>query len=237
MISVCGAYATGTDNHFGVTLFINAPTGYSRTRVGPMPHPWRKAWQKLMARKEHGQETHHRIVETAKRLFYTQGYGKTSFTDIADSAKVPRGNFYYYFKSKDEILDAVVKSRMENVHNMLKHWEEQYPEPKQRLKRFVDILLNEEQDIMHYGCPLGSLAIELTKTQHTLKPKVTEIFDLFFTTIKEQFQALGKGKAAKNLALHLLATTQGIVVISTVVQDPKFIRREASDLKQWIESQ
>ena len=44
----------------------------------------------------------------ADRLFYRQGYEHTSFADIADAVRISRGNFYYHFKTKDEILDAVI---------------------------------------------------------------------------------------------------------------------------------
>ena len=47
--------------------------------------------------------TRDQIVEAADRLFYRQGYEHTSFADIADAVQISRGNFYYHFKSKDEI--------------------------------------------------------------------------------------------------------------------------------------
>lgn len=53
-----------------------------------------------MALKRKGQEFRQHIVETANRLFHQRGYKQTSFSDIADTAEIPRGNFYYYFKTK-----------------------------------------------------------------------------------------------------------------------------------------
>ncbi|HSX63230.1 MAG TPA: helix-turn-helix domain-containing protein, partial [Pseudoxanthomonas sp.] len=50
--------------------------------------------------------TRDHIVEAADQLFYQQGYERTSFSDIAEAVQISRGNFYYHFKSKDEILDA-----------------------------------------------------------------------------------------------------------------------------------
>ena len=46
-----------------------------------------------------GQTTRDQIVQAADQLFYRQGYEHTSFSDIADSVKISRGNFYYHFKS------------------------------------------------------------------------------------------------------------------------------------------
>ena len=52
------------------------------------------------------------IVEAADRLFYRKGYAHTSFSDIADVVQISRGNFYYHFKTKDEILNAVIATRL-----------------------------------------------------------------------------------------------------------------------------
>ena len=55
------------------------------------------------------------IIDAADQLFYRQGYEHTSFADIADVVQISRGNFYYHFKSKDEILDAVINLRLVNT--------------------------------------------------------------------------------------------------------------------------
>lgn len=63
------------------------------------------------------------IVQAADTLFYERGFEHTSFADIADAVKISRGNFYYHFKTKDEILTAVVAARMERTRAMLTQWE------------------------------------------------------------------------------------------------------------------
>ena len=59
--------------------------------------------------------TRDHIVEAADQLFYHRGYEHTAFSDIADVVQISRGNFYYYFKTKDEILDAVIGLRLANT--------------------------------------------------------------------------------------------------------------------------
>lgn len=188
-----------------------------------------------MALKRKGQEFRLHIVQTANRLFYQRGYNQTSFTDIADEAGVPRGNFYYYFKTKDEILDAVVEYRLAGIRVMLAEWEASIPEPRDRLKRYVQILLNEERDILRYGCPMGTLNVELSKTQLVLQSRAREMFEVFFVWLKAQFLALGCGRAARDHALHLLAVTQGVSLLTNAFDDGAFLRREAARLKQWID--
>ena len=57
--------------------------------------------------------TRNRILQAANRLFYRKGFNQTSFTDVVDAADVPRGNIYYYFKTKEDILHAAVEYRLE----------------------------------------------------------------------------------------------------------------------------
>jgi AcrR family transcriptional regulator len=48
------------------------------------------------------------IIDTAERLFYTKGYAKTKITDIIEEMGMSKGIFYYYFKSKEEVMDAII---------------------------------------------------------------------------------------------------------------------------------
>ena len=68
------------------------------------------------------QTTRDQIVEAADELFYRRGYEHTSFADIADVVRISRGNFYYHFRSKDEILDAVIRLRLANTKRVLEQW-------------------------------------------------------------------------------------------------------------------
>ena len=63
--------------------------------------------------------TRERIVDAADRLFYERGYEPTSFADIANAVEISRGNFYHHFKSKDDILHAVIELRLEKTRGML----------------------------------------------------------------------------------------------------------------------
>ena len=68
--------------------------------------------------------TRDHIVEAADRLFYRHGFEHTSFSNIADAVRISRGNFYYHFKSKDEILDAVIRQRLAGTEAMLQLWDQ-----------------------------------------------------------------------------------------------------------------
>jgi AcrR family transcriptional regulator len=186
-------------------------------------------------KQEKGLQVRERIVVAASRLFYQRGYNQTSFSDIADAARIRRGSFYYHFKSKDEILDAVINWRVETLGAMLEDWQRDIPEPRERLKRYAQIAVNEAQDVLRYGCPTGSLSMELAKSRLALQVRAAQVFDLFLDWLQRQFAALGKGGASHDLALQLLAEVQGVALIGSVYKDATFLKREARRLANWLD--
>jgi AcrR family transcriptional regulator len=186
--------------------------------------------------KAKGQKNLQRILQSADNLIYHRGFNQTSFTDVAKASGIPKGNFYYYFKSKDELLLAVIDMRLENIRKMLAEWEQQYSDPKDRLKRYAQILLNEAQAVVRYGCPMGSLNVELGKMQQSLQAKAASMFSLFLEWLEQQFRALGQTKKRSHyLALHLTAMLQGTALISSVYGDVGFLQQELKGINTWIE--
>jgi AcrR family transcriptional regulator len=66
--------------------------------------------------KEHD-ERRNEILDTAEKLFHTKGYEKCTVNDILKEVAIAKGTFYYYFKSKQEVLDAIVARYTEIVVN------------------------------------------------------------------------------------------------------------------------
>lgn len=178
--------------------------------------------------------TREQIVDAADRLFYEQGYAHTSFASIADTVGISRGNFYYHFKSKDEILAAVIEVRLESTREMLAGWERDSAGPLDRVRRFVEILVTNRADIESYGCPVGTLTNELAKLDHPARPHAVGVFDLFRTWLREQFDELDMGVEADGLALHVLAFSQGVATLSNAFHDREFVDREVDRLHEWL---
>ena len=59
--------------------------------------------------KEHD-ERKKEILDAASKLFATKGYGKCTINDILKEVQIAKGTFYYYFKSKEEVMDEIVAS-------------------------------------------------------------------------------------------------------------------------------
>ena len=180
--------------------------------------------------------TRDHIVEAADALFYRQGYERTSFSDIADAVNLSRGNFYYHFKTKDEILNAVIGLRLQNTQSMLERWDIESSNPADRIRSFIRILIANQPDIMRYGCPVGTLCSELAKLNHVAQSEANALFTLFRTWLRKQFRLLGRKADADALAMHLLARSQGVATLANAFRDDKFVRQEVRQMSDWLAS-
>ena len=182
------------------------------------------------------QTTRQQIVAAAHQLFYRRGYEHTSFAMIADAVQISRGNFYHHFKTKDEILDAVIESRLASGRQMLEKWEAESPAPADRIRSYIQLTFVNRADFKRYGCPVGTLSIELAKLGHASRREANELFKLIRGWLRLQFELLGRGDDADALALHVLARCQGVAVLASAFQDEKFIQREVEQMCAWVES-
>lgn len=173
------------------------------------------------------------IIEKTDQLFYQQGFDHTSFAHIADAVGISRGNLYHHFKTKDEILSAVINYRLANTQALLDEWE-LAATPQDRLSKFINILVMNKEKIKRYGCPVGTLCAELTKLDHSSKNEANKLFTLFRVWLSKQFAMLGQKAKSDELAMHLLARSQGIATLASAFQDEKFIKQEVWCLNEWL---
>lgn len=179
-----------------------------------------------------------KIVSAARRLFYVQGFNNTSLADIAREAGVPKGNFYYHFPSKDDVLIGVIAARRSAIETALQQWSRDFPEPLARLQRFVTMITSERENLIRYGCPTGSLLTELGKKHAELHPEALTILELYVRVTADAFAQLGHAKAhARVLAERLLARAQGAILLAHAYGDPTLLARETAELSSWIETQ
>lgn len=181
--------------------------------------------------------TRQEIVTAADRLFYERGFEATSFADVAKDVGLSRGNFYYHFKTKDAILDAVIGQRIMATRAMLDTWDQDTDSPAQRIRSFAHMLIANRTQIMAHGCPVGTLCNELAKLDHAAKDSAVQVFFLFRDWLARQFAALGREADSEALALHILMRSQGVAALATAFGDQDFIRREVADMEAWLQAQ
>jgi AcrR family transcriptional regulator len=174
-----------------------------------------------------------RLLEAAEEVTYRYGFENASLADIANAASVPLGNIYYYFKTKDEIGDAIVEHRLTRFRKMLQELDKA-DSPKERLCGFVQLKIKNREGLAHGGCPVGTLCSELQKYGGPAAKKSRVLFATALEWMEAQFKAIGKGSDSRGLAVHLLSATQGVSVLAHTFRDPRLIEAEAGRLKKWI---
>ena len=175
-----------------------------------------------------------RLVAGAREVIHQQGVEKTTIADIAHAAEVPVGNVYYYFKTKDDLVEAAIDSHARDIHTLLDSLE-RHRTPHARLKGLVRALTDQRDLAAQYGCPLGSLCSELDKRTDGLDRSCAHLLELPIDWAERQFRDLGR-RDARDLAVALMAAYQGIALLTNTFRDPELMTREARRLDRWIDS-
>ena len=176
-----------------------------------------------------------RLVGGARRVIHQQGVEKTTIADIAQAANVPVGNVYYYFKTKDDIIAAVIEAHVQQAKAALASIEHSHRSPKSRLKALVGEYARQGEVIALYGCPHGSLCSELDKRPGSPGFALEELMRVPIEWAQEQFRALGR-RDAQDLAVTLIAAYQGSALLANTFRDPRILAREARRLNRWIDT-
>jgi TetR/AcrR family transcriptional repressor of nem operon len=174
-----------------------------------------------------------RLLHAAEKMTYRYGFGRAAIADIAKEARIPLGNVYYYFKTKDEIGNAIIDLRLSRFRKLLEELDKA-ESPKERLCGFVDIKIMNREILARSGCPVGTLCSELHKDGGAVAKRSTELLAEALHWMEKQFRTLGKASDSRGLAVHLLSTTQGVSLLAHTFHDPALITMEAARLKEWI---
>ncbi|OOG23790.1 TetR family transcriptional regulator [Thioalkalivibrio denitrificans] len=182
-----------------------------------------------------GAENRERIVAAADRLFYERGFQATSFSDIADAAGVPKGNFYYYFKTKDALLEGVIDWRRNCLKALLDNLNRTYDNPRERLMALLQGLCAGEDDIVRYGCPMGTLSAELCKSGHPLRERAQALLEMIRDWIATQLQLMGQDDPLE-LAREIQTRSQGVTLLAHAYGDHGMLSEGMARVRRWVES-
>ena len=176
-----------------------------------------------------------RLVGAAADLLYRQGVEKTTLADIAQAADVPLGNVYYYFKTKDAIVDAVVEAHVQGLEETLSYLDRRYRSPKGRLKGLTRTLADQHDVIAQFGCPHGTLCSELEKRSSDDDHAATRLLEIPIAWAEEQFRAMGRPDS-RELAVEFIASYHGTAVLTQALRQPELLSRQGRRLERWIDS-
>jgi TetR/AcrR family transcriptional repressor of nem operon len=165
-------------------------------------------------------ETRDRILSAALSLFATKGYGSTSVADILHSADVNAGSLYHFFPGKQDVLIAVLDSYLAGIHPMLlKPAWEGVDDP---IERVFALLASYRARLLEtdctYGCPIGSIALELHEPDPPVRARLAANFEEWITAVERCFIEAGDRLPSdlncRALAVFALTTMEGGVMLS-----------------------
>ena len=162
-------------------------------------------------------ETRSVIVETARALFHERGYHATSLARIQKACGVNGGSVYHFFKSKEELLVAVLENYLEQLEpEVMAPAFATTEDPRLRvfavLEGYRNMLVDSD---FCSGCPIGNLALELPDASPAVRRLLEANFDAWCDHVSQCFsevETLGKGDRPKQLARLALTVMEGAVL-------------------------
>jgi AcrR family transcriptional regulator len=162
--------------------------------------------------------TRERIVMAAMQLFWEKGYHSTSIADILGKAGANSGSLYHFFPAKQDLLTAVLDTYLGGIYPMLLDpaWEG-VDDP---IERIFTLLARYRQRLVEtecfYGCPIGSLALEMHEPDPVVRQKLAANFGAWSEAIENCLEAAADRLPAdidrKALAQFVLTTMEGGVM-------------------------
>jgi AcrR family transcriptional regulator len=182
-------------------------------------------------------DTRWRILEAAMHLFWEKGYGSTSIADILARAGVNSGSLYHFFPGKQDVLVAVLDAYIGGIREMLlePNWrgvEDPIEKIWKLMDGYRDALVQTE---CTYGCPIGSLALELHEPDPAVRERLAKNFSNWTDAIEECLDAAGgrvpRGTDKRALAEFVLTTMEGGVMLARSYRDIGYFDRAIGELK------
>ena len=164
--------------------------------------------------------TRDKLIETARQLFLVQGYEATGIAEILREAGVNSGSLYYFFKTKEDLLLAVLDWYTANLYPQV--IDPVFARVGDPIERVFGIL--EGYRIMltitdcRMGCPIGNLALEMSERSEAVREKIALNFENWRKVIRQCLVEAGDRLAAEvdrnQLSILILTVMEGAVMQS-----------------------
>lgn len=190
-----------------------------------------------------GRHTRDAILDAATRLMHLQGYQATSLDDVLRESGVGKGNFYYHFKSKEDlgyaILDQVITSFLERT------LEPCFSDPSTprlaQIRCFLGrVLAAQRERNCVGGCAMGNLASELSDVHEGFRARLFGVFSTWrerLTGVLAEAQARGSVRPdcrPEAVAQFLVASLEGAILMTKLTKDIAVMERCVEELERYL---
>ncbi len=190
-----------------------------------------------------GAATRDQILNAATRLIHLQGYHCTSLDDVLRESGVGKGNFYYHFKSKEDlgyaIIDRVIEAFIGRALQPI--FADASGDPVAQIHTFLDqVLDSQRQRNCVGGCPMGNLASELSDVHEGFRQRLAGIFFEWRVTLTEALnRAQARGSVRQDcrpaaIAQFLVAALEGAILLAKVTRDISVMEQCVEEIKQHL---
>jgi TetR/AcrR family transcriptional repressor of nem operon len=190
-----------------------------------------------------GRITREAIVKAATRLMHVRGYQNTSLDDVLRECGVGKGNFYYHFRSKEDlgfaILDQLVTGFVERTLEPC--FSDAEAARLGQIRCFLDRVLEAQRKSNCVGgCAMGNLASELSDVHEGFRERLASVFMRWkarLTLALAEAQARGEVAAScrpEAAAQFLVAGLEGGILLTKVSKDIAVLEQCVSELKRYL---
>lgn len=160
-----------------------------------------------------GNETREHIIQTGAELILRNGFRATGINTVLDESKVPKGSFYYYFRSKDDfglaVIDAYAEGYRERLDTTLG---DQSRTPLERIRLYLDTA-SEDVVASDYskGCLIGNLGQELAAQNDAFRKRLNDVFAAWERRFRD---CIAEGQQQGEIATEIDATETASLLLS-----------------------
>ncbi len=185
-----------------------------------------------------------RLVDAGASLMREKGYFATTIEDILSRTGASKGNFFHYFRSKEELGYAVIDAfRLECRRRFRRIIEDEALSPMSRLYRYLDDQVDcFRKDGNLCGCPCGMLAMELSGRHEGFRERLQEVFDEIGGAFQKLYEAakaageLHEEVNSRGLAMFTVASYQGALLLTKTAQDAEVMASILGHLREYLDS-
>lgn len=180
-------------------------------------------------------------MDAALELFWFRGYEVTSLAEVCREAGANPGSLYYFFPSKEGLLEAVLQRLAESLETGLlaPAWEG-VDDP---VERIFALLAAYRQSLMatdlRYGCPIGSLALEWRDPPETVRQGLVDNFRAWRsavrTCLEEARDRFPPSTDLDALATFVLTTMEGGVMLARTMRDITPFDESVASLRRHVD--
>lgn len=144
-------------------------------------------------------DTRSRIVDTASRLFYTQGYNSTGINQVIKEAGVAKASLYQHFPSKEDLLSEYLKISSVSTNEALQSVADKYDNPREKILGLFDFLLKFAKQTEFLGCNFLNVAAEIPKDNQKVRALIRKQKNFIRKMFTDLLKPLGKEYLADEL--------------------------------------